>query len=90
MIGAFMASSILAAILSFFIPGLGQFYSGHFLRGVLIFIISLLLGAASAGLGAILMITLVVPIVLALIALVFWIWNIIDAWQLASRTTTRY
>ncbi|MCL2549717.1 MAG: hypothetical protein FWE78_02090 [Methanimicrococcus sp.] len=85
-----MASSILAAILSFFIPGLGQFYSGHFLRGVLIFIISLLLGAASAGLGAILMITLVVPIVLALIALVFWIWNIIDAWQLASRTTTRY
>ena len=84
-----MASSILAAILSFFIPGLGQFYSGHFLRGLLIFIISLLLGSTLTGLSILLVITLVVPAVLFLIIFVFWIWNIYDAWQLAARTSTR-
>ena len=33
-----MASPILAALLSFIIPGLGQFYAGYMIRGILLFI----------------------------------------------------
>ncbi len=33
-----MASPILAALLSFIVPGLGQFYAGYMIRGILIFI----------------------------------------------------
>ncbi|MCD4843940.1 MAG: hypothetical protein K8R25_05575 [Methanosarcinales archaeon] len=33
-----MASPILAALFSFIIPGLGQFYAGHMIRGILLFI----------------------------------------------------
>jgi len=72
-----MASPILAAILSFFIPGLGQFYAGHFLRGVGVFVISLILGAV----GIFGSITLILP----LVAFIFWIWNIYDAYQLAAK-----
>jgi hypothetical protein len=34
---------LLAAILSFFIPGLGQLYDGKFLRGLMVFIVYLVL-----------------------------------------------
>lgn len=39
-----MASAILAVILSFFIPGLGQFYTGQFLKAVGLFVLILFLG----------------------------------------------
>ncbi len=39
-----MASAILAAILSFFIPGLGQFYTGQFLKAVGLFVLTLFFG----------------------------------------------
>lgn len=35
-----MANAILAAILSFFIPGLGQVYAGDIKRGVYIFLVA--------------------------------------------------
>jgi hypothetical protein len=71
-----MASQILAAIFSFFIPGLGQFYAGSFLRGLLIFVLAFVVGG----------IAFVIPLIGWLIALVYWIWNIIDAYQLAGRS----
>lgn len=39
-----MASPILAAILSFFIPGLGQFYAGDLTKGILFFVGGIVLG----------------------------------------------
>jgi TM2 domain-containing membrane protein YozV len=33
-----MASNILAAVLTALVPGLGQFYKGHFWRGLLFFL----------------------------------------------------
>lgn len=42
-----MASAILAAILSFFIPGLGQFYTGQFLKAVGLFVLVMFLGHMS-------------------------------------------
>jgi len=84
-----MASPILAAILSFFIPGLGQFYAGHFLRGVGVFVISLILGAVGAvgifGLIIGSIIILILTLILPLVAFIFWIWNIYDAYQLAAK-----
>lgn len=38
-----MANSILAAILSFLIPGLGQFYCGNLIKGLLMFILYIIL-----------------------------------------------
>lgn len=34
-----MANSILAAILSFLIPGLGQFYAGSLMKGIGLFVV---------------------------------------------------
>ena len=39
-----MANPILAAILSFFIPGLGQFYAGDLSKGILYFVMGIILG----------------------------------------------
>ena len=39
-----MANSIIAAILSFFIPGLGQVISGEIGKGIMFFIVAVLLG----------------------------------------------
>ena len=66
-----MANSLLAAILSFFIPGLGQFYCGHFLRGLFVFIMFSILAFFLGW-------TLIIPFL-------FWIWNLYDAITLADR-----
>ncbi len=39
-----MANGILAAILSFIIPGLGQAYAGDIKKGVIFFIIAVVIG----------------------------------------------
>ena len=39
-----MANGILAAILSFFIPGLGQAYAGDIKKGIIFFIVALIIG----------------------------------------------
>jgi TM2 domain. len=69
-----MANQLLAAIFSFFIPGLGQFYAGSFLRGVLVFISALILGFIS-----------LVTIIFWIVYIIFFIWNIVDAVQLAGK-----
>lgn len=40
-----MANPILAAILSFFIPGLGQFYCGNLMKGIAFFVVAIILAA---------------------------------------------
>ena len=41
-----MANPILAAILSFLIPGLGQFYCGSLAKGLAFLVVAILLGLA--------------------------------------------
>lgn len=41
-----MANPILAAILSFFIPGLGQFYCGNLMKGIAFFVVAIIIGLA--------------------------------------------
>jgi TM2 domain-containing membrane protein YozV len=65
-----MASPILAALLSFIIPGLGQFYAGYMIRGILLFIF--------ANIVAILTLYMVNMPIMVVAA--------IDAYALASKT----
>jgi TM2 domain-containing membrane protein YozV len=74
-----MASPLLAAIFSFFIPGLGQFYAGSFLRGIFVFIGAFILGIITLA-----------TILFGLIYLIYFVWNIVDAFQLASKPNNPY
>jgi len=66
-----MASPLIAAILSFLIPGLGQFYAGHLLRGIGLFILAVIVAIFTAFVGG-----LVIAVVAA-----------IDAYFLAAKTS---
>lgn len=61
-------SAILAVILNLLIAGLGHIYLGYPRRGIILFLLSFLIGATSAGLGWI------VAVILCSY----------DAWQLAK------
>ncbi|WNY23542.1 hypothetical protein MmiHf6_08510 [Methanimicrococcus hongohii] len=73
-----MANDVISVALSAVIPGLGQLYSGHFLRGLLIFaVISILV-----AFGWILYIPYITPLFFSVSAFLIWLWNIYDAYQL--------
>ena len=65
-----MASPVLAAILSFLVPGLGQFYAGHMFRGIGLFVLAVIVAIFTFFAG-----TLIIAVVAA-----------IDAYSLASKT----
>ena len=67
-----MASPILALILSFFIPGLGQFYTGQFLKALVLFILAVIFGFLS---------TMLIGIPFYLI---IWIYSMYDAYKSAQ------
>jgi len=67
-----MASPLLALVLSFFIPGLGQFYTGQFLKAVLLFLAAVIFGLLS---------TILIGIPLYLIV---WIYSMFDAYTKAN------
>ncbi len=46
-----MANAIIAAIMSFIIPGLGQLYTGQLIKAIIMFVIWLIVGGASLFLG---------------------------------------
>ena len=75
--GAYAAgkSPIAAVLLSFLIPGVGQFYNGDNKKGGImlgVFVASVILTAVAIGFLGI---------------LVVWIWSMIDAYQVASGST---
>ena len=43
-----MASPLLALIMSFFIPGLGQLYTGQFLKALALFLLAVVFAALSS------------------------------------------
>lgn len=67
-----MASPILALILSFFIPGLGQFYTGQMLKAVALFVLALIFAALS---------TMLIGIPLYLVV---WLYSMYDAYTVAA------
>ena len=74
-----MKSEGLAAVLSFFIPGLGQIYNGQIGKGLLIIVLDIVLAF------------FIWFFCLTLIALfVIWIWSIFDAYNTAKQINQRY
>ena len=80
-----MANPILAAILSLIIPGLGQIYAGSFLRGVLIFIGVIALGAIFYYVRTVTA-SSAISLVIAAIGLIVIIAYVYDAYNLAKKT----
>ncbi|MEN6342861.1 MAG: hypothetical protein ABFC89_09915 [Methanospirillum sp.] len=68
-----MASPILALILSFFVPGLGQFYTGQMVKAILLFLLALVCVALSFALIGI-------PLYL-----IVWIYSMYDAYKAAQQ-----
>lgn len=67
----------LAAVLSFLIPGLGQLYNGDVLAGVMLFI---------AVVACVVTSFFIVP---AFIALILWVWGIVNAYNAAESRNRR-
>jgi len=67
-----MASPILALILSFFIPGLGQLYTRQFVKAVGLFLLAVIFGALSTILIGIPFYVLV------------WLYSMYDAYKSAE------
>jgi TM2 domain-containing membrane protein YozV len=72
-----MKSAGLAAVLSFFISGLGQIYNGQILKGLVIIVVQVINGALTT--------ILIGWIPLAIV----WVWAIIDAYREAERINAR-
>ena len=72
-----MKSAGLAAVLSFFISGLGQIYNGQILKGLVILVVQIINGALTT--------ILIGWISLAIV----WVWAIIDAYREAERINAR-
>ena len=69
-----MASPLIAIILSFFIPGLGQFYTGQLLKAVLLFIAAVIFGGLS---------TILIGIPFYII---IWLYSMYDAYTAAKKS----
>ena len=69
-----MASPILAAILSFLIPGLGQAYAGDIKKGVIFFVIAVVLA----------IISFFTAFLLSIISLIFAIYAANDAYKMVQ------
>ncbi len=72
-----MKNAGLAAVLSFFISGLGQIYNGRILKGLVIIVVQAINGALTT--------VLIGWIPLAIV----WVWAIIDAYREAERINAR-
>jgi TM2 domain-containing membrane protein YozV len=72
-----MKSAGLAAVLSFFISGLGQIYNGQILKGLVIIVVQIINAALTT--------ILIGWIPLAIV----WVWAIIDAYREAERINAR-
>ncbi|WP_295113413.1 hypothetical protein [uncultured Methanobrevibacter sp.] len=69
-----MANEILAAVLSFFIPGLGQAYAGDIKKGVIFFVIAIILAIVS----------FFTAFLLSILSLIFAIYAAYDAYKMAA------
>ena len=67
-----MASPLLAVVFSFFIPGLGQLYTGQFLKAVLLFV-------AAAFFGFFWFTLIAIPLYL-----IVWIYSMYDGYTRAQ------
>ena len=73
-----MANPILALIISFFLPGIGTVYAGNIMKGIIIFIVALILGALAT--------IFLLGIIAYILYIIVWIYGMYDAYTTASAT----
>jgi TM2 domain-containing membrane protein YozV len=73
-----MKNAGIAAVLSFFISGLGQIYNGQIIKGLVIILVQVVNGILTG--------ILIGWIPLAIV----WVWAIFDAYFVAERKNTRF
>lgn len=73
-----MASPILALIISFFLPGIGTVYAGNIMKGIIIFIVALILGALAT--------IFLLGIIAYILYIIVWLYGMYDAYTTASAT----
>ena len=73
-----MANPILALIISFFLPGIGTVYAGNIMKGIIIFIVAVILGALAT--------IFLLGIVAYILYIIVWLYGMYDAYTTASAT----
>ena len=68
-----MASSLIAAVLSFFIPGLGQFYTGQLTKAIILFVAAVIFAILS---------TILIGIPFYIIVMIY---SMVDAYNAAAK-----
>ncbi|MDY9924834.1 TM2 domain-containing protein [Methanosarcina sp.] len=68
----------IAAVLSFFIPGLGQIYNGQIMKGIIFIILASIFGF------------LTVVLIGYILYPLFWIYNLYDAYNTAREINERH
>jgi len=69
-----MASPLIAVVLSFFIPGLGQFYTGQMAKAIVLFLLAVVFGGLS---------TIMIGIPFYLLV---WLYSMYDAYTAAKES----
>ena len=73
-----MANPILALIISFFLPGIGTVYAGNIMKGIIIFIVAVILGALAT--------IFLLGIIVYILYVIVWLYGMYDAYTTASAT----
>ncbi len=73
-----MANPILALIISFFLPGIGTVYAGNIMKGIIIFIAAVILGALAT--------IFLLGIIAYILYVIVWLYGMYDAYTTASAT----
>lgn len=73
-----MATPILALIISFFFPGIGTVYAGNIMKGLIIFVVALILGALSTS--------FIIGIIPWILYIIVWLYGMYDAYTTAQAT----
>lgn len=73
-----LANPILALIISLFLPGIGTVYAGEVMKGIIIFIVALILGALAT--------VFLLGIIAWILYVIVWLYGMYDAYTTASAT----
>lgn len=73
-----MANPVLALIISFFFPGIGTVYAGNVMKGIIIFVVALILGALAT--------IFLLGIIAWILYVIVWLYGMYDAYTTAKAT----
>ena len=73
-----MANPILALIISLILPGIGTVYAGNVMKGIIIFVVALILGSLAT--------VFLLGIIAYILYVIVWLYGMYDAYTTAQAT----